>query len=125
MTGIDIGARPPRWGLRAPTGDTFARIITGLVILVAWEAIARAYAPPFVAKPTGVPGEIPGVMTDPAFLEATGITLSAVAWGLVISIVAGTLIGLLIGRSVGADRLLRHYINFFNAMPMVIVLPLV
>jgi ABC-type nitrate/sulfonate/bicarbonate transport system permease component len=125
MTGIDVSARTVRWSLRAPAGDTFARIITGLFILVLWEAIARAYAPPYVARPTSVLAAIPRVMTDPAFLEATGITLSAVAWGLLISIVAGTLIGLAIGRSVTVDRMLRHYINFFNAMPMVIVLPLV
>ena len=121
----DISARAVRWSLRAPTGDTFARIITGLLILVLWEGIARAYAPPYVARPAGVLAAAPRVLTDPAFLEATGITLSAVAWGLLISIFAGTLIGLAIGRSVAADRVLRHYINFFNAMPMVIVLPLV
>jgi ABC-type nitrate/sulfonate/bicarbonate transport system permease component len=121
----DIGATAVRWSVRAPTGDTFARIVTGLVILVAWEMVARAYAPPYVARPSGVLAAIPRVMTDPAFLQATGITLSAVAWGLLISIFAGTLIGLAIGRSIAADRLLRHYVNFFNAMPMVIVLPLV
>ena len=49
-----------------------------------------------------------------------------VGWGLLISIVVGTLIGLLIGRRRPlADRVLRQYINFFNAMPMVVVLPLV
>jgi ABC-type nitrate/sulfonate/bicarbonate transport system permease component len=125
MTGIDIESSSVRWSLRAPTGDAFARIVTGLAVLVLWEAIARAYAPPYVARPTSVLAAIPRVMSDPAFLEATGITLSAVAWGLLISVIAGTLLGLLIGRSVAADRLLRHYINFFNAMPMVIVLPLV
>jgi ABC-type nitrate/sulfonate/bicarbonate transport system permease component len=48
-----------------------------------------------------------------------------VGWGLLISIVVGTLIGLLIGRSPFANQVLRQYINFFNAMPMVVVLPLV
>src|SRR5262249_40255013 len=47
-------AIPARWSLRAPTGDTFARVITGLLILVLWEGIARTYAPPYVARPTGV-----------------------------------------------------------------------
>src|SRR5262249_3838458 len=84
-------AIPSRWSWRAPTGDAFARVITGLLILVLWEGIARTYAPPYVARPTGVLAAIPRVMADPAFLEATGITLSAVAWGLLISIVAGTL----------------------------------
>jgi NitT/TauT family transport system permease protein len=38
--------------------------------------------------------------------------------------VIGTLIGLLIGRSPIADRALRHYVNGFYAVPMIIVLPL-
>ena len=38
--------------------------------------------------------------------------------------VIGTLIGLAIGRSPVADRALRHYINGFYAMPMIVVLPL-
>jgi ABC-type nitrate/sulfonate/bicarbonate transport system permease component len=83
------------------------------------------FAPPFVAKPTSVLLAIPRVIIDPAFLQAAGITLVAVGWGLLISIVVGTLIGLLIGRSPLADQVLRQYINFFNAMPMVVVLPLV
>ena len=101
------------------------RVLTGVVILLIWETIARLFAPPYVARPTGVLLAIPRVIVDPVFLEGTAITLAAVAWGLLISIIAGTLIGLLIGRSAVADRLLRHYINFFNAMPMVVVLPLV
>jgi len=105
--------------------NTGWRVLTGIVILLIWETVVRLSAPPYVAKPTGVLLAIPHVIVDSAFLEATGITLAAVAWGLLISIVLGTLIGLLIGRSQVADRLLRHYINFFNAMPMVIVLPLV
>ena len=126
MSSIDLRAPAALAGAaRMRTGDALARILMGLVILVLWEVVVRALAPPYVAKPTSVLMAIPRVIVDPVFLSATGITLAAVAEGLAISIVAGTLIGLLIGRSVGADRVLRHYINFFNAMPMVIVLPLV
>ena len=109
----------------ARTSDVLWRVLTGLVILLIWEIIVRLLAPSYVAKPTGVLLAIPRVIVDPAFLEGAGITLAAVAWGLLISIIAGTLIGLLIGRSAAADRVLRHYVNFFNAMPMVVVLPLV
>jgi ABC-type nitrate/sulfonate/bicarbonate transport system permease component len=122
-------------GLKAPASlantsaqprasDALARILTGLIILALWEFIVRAFAPAYVAKPTTVLLAIPRVIVDPAFLNAAGITLMAVAEGLAISVVLGTLIGLLIGRSVVANRVLRLYINFFNAMPMVIVLPL-
>jgi ABC-type nitrate/sulfonate/bicarbonate transport system permease component len=126
MSGIDISAPTSLASAdaRPRLHDALARILTGLVILGLWEFIVRAFAPAYVAKPTTVLLAIPRVIVDPAFLSAAGITLAAVAEGLAISIVLGTLIGLLIGRSVVADRVLRHYINFFNAMPMVIVLPL-
>lgn len=125
MAEIDIAAPAAQSASLPRVSDALSRIITGLAILVLWEAIVRMFAPPFVAKPTSVLLAIPRVIIDPAFLQAAGITLVAVGWGLLISIVVGTLIGLLIGRSPLADQVLRQYINFFNAMPMVVVLPLV
>ena len=41
-----------------------------------------------------------------------------------IALIAGTAIGLGIGRSAIADRLLRHYVNGFYAVPMVVAVPL-
>ena len=125
MAEIDLAAPAAQSASLPRISDALSRIITGLAILVLWEGIVRMFAPPFVAKPTSVLLAIPRVIIDPAFLQAAGITLVAVGWGLLISIVVGTLIGLLIGRSSLADQVLRQYINFFNAMPMVVVLPLV
>jgi NitT/TauT family transport system permease protein len=100
------------------------RLITGIVILLVWELVVRALAPAYVAKPSTVLMAIPRVITDPAFLKATAATLTAVAEGLAIALVFGTIIGLLIGRSAAFDRAIRHYVNGFYAMPMIIVLPL-
>jgi len=105
-------------------GSFLPRFVTGLVIILGWEFVVRALAPAYVAKPTTVVLAIPHVITDPAFLQALGTTLAAVAEGLAITIVVGTVIGLLMGRSNTVDRMIRVYINGFNAMPMIIVLPL-
>jgi ABC-type nitrate/sulfonate/bicarbonate transport system permease component len=106
-------------------GGTFLpRLVTGLAIAGIWEYVVRGFAPAYVAKPTTVILAIPRVIVDPAFLTATGQTLSAVAEGLAIALVAGTLIGLAMGRSQVMERLIRHYVNGFYAMPMIIVLPL-
>ena len=59
----------------------------------------RALAPAYVAKPTTVVMAIPRVIDDPVFLKATGATLTAVAEGLAIALMFGTIIGLLMGRS--------------------------
>ncbi|MGA7387648.1 MAG: ABC transporter permease [Pseudolabrys sp.] len=106
------------------SGSFLPRFVTGLVIILGWEFVVRALAPAYVAKPTTVVFAIPHVITDPAFLQALGATLAAVAEGLAITIVVGTVIGLLMGRSNSVDRMIRVYINGFNAMPMIIVLPL-
>ena len=100
------------------------RVLTGLVILLAWEFVVRALAPAYVAKPTTVIAAISRVIVDPVFLRATGATLAAVAEGLVIALIFGTIIGLLMGRSPSFERGIRHYVNGFYAVPMIVVLPL-
>jgi ABC-type nitrate/sulfonate/bicarbonate transport system permease component len=105
-------------------GTFVPRLITGLTILLVWEFVVRAFAPTYVAKPTTVAMVIPRVIVDPAFLAATGMTLTAVAEGLAIALVFGTIIGLLMGRSAMFERAIRHYVNGFYAIPMIVVLPL-
>jgi ABC-type nitrate/sulfonate/bicarbonate transport system permease component len=108
-----------------PSTAALSRLICGLVLLASWEIAVRAFAPAYVAKPSGVIAAIPKVIVDPAFLEATRITLTAVAEGLAIALAIGIVVGLAMGRSVLVDRSLRHYVNGFYAVPMIVVLPLV
>lgn len=115
--------------LTTPSRTVFAgpivpRIVAGLIILVAWEIVVRRFAPSYVATPSGIIAAFPAVVVSAPFLVALGQTLGAVAEGLAIAIVLGTAIGLLMGRSVLGEKLLRHYINACYAMPMLVVLPL-
>jgi ABC-type nitrate/sulfonate/bicarbonate transport system permease component len=113
----------PRRAART-AGTLLPRLVTGLALLVMWELVVRTLAPAYVAKPTTVIAAIPRVVTDPAFLSATGVTLLAVAEGLAIALAAGIVIGLAMGRAPVVDRTIRHYVNGFYAMPMIVVLPL-
>ena len=123
--GSGIVSSTPAARMATPhSGNFLPRFVAGLAILTAWELVVRAAAPGYVAKPTTVVLAIPRVITDPAFLQAFGSTLMAVAEGLAITLVTGTIIGLAMGRSDTVDRVIRVYINGFNAMPMIIVLPL-
>ncbi len=114
----------PRVAARCSSSGFMPRLVTGLAILLVWEIVVRTLAPAYVAKPSTVLLAIPRVLVDAAFLQALGATLWAVTEGLAITIVAGTAIGVLMGRSDTFDRMIRVYINGFNAMPMIIVLPL-
>jgi ABC-type nitrate/sulfonate/bicarbonate transport system permease component len=120
---VAAAAKPTRFAARLR--DTFLpRLITGAVILLLWEVVVRALAPAYVAKPSTVVMAIPHVIVDPVFLKATGATLAAVAQGLAAALVVGTIIGLLMGRSLMLERAIRHYVNGFYAIPMIVVLPL-
>ena len=121
--GVSAAPKAPALGDRV-FGTFMPRLICGLAILLAWEFVVRALAPGYVAKPTTVVMAIPHVITDPVFLKATAASLTAVAEGLAIALVFGTIIGLLMGRSPMFERAIRHYVNGFYAVPMIIVLPL-
>jgi len=101
------------------------RIYAGIAILLLWEVVVRGFAPSYVATPSGIIAALPRVAVDPGFLSAAWLTMIAVAEGLVISILLGTLLGLIMGRSAIADRALRAYVNGAYTIPMVVVLPLV
>ncbi|HTP84589.1 MAG TPA: ABC transporter permease [Alphaproteobacteria bacterium] len=118
-------ALPAAQTTRRAWGPALPRAIAGLVILVLWQVTVRAFAPDFVATPTGIAEAIPRVVSSAAFLGAVGITLAATAEGLVVALIVGTIIGVLMGRSVAVDRAIRLWINCFNAMPMLLILPLV
>lgn len=124
MTAPAPAANKPQTAATWRSSAFLPRLIVGLAIAGAWEFIVRAFAPAYVAKPTTVIAAIPRVIVDPAFLTATGETLAAVAQGLAIALVIGTALGLAMGRSPALERVIKHYINGFYAMPMIIVLPL-
>lgn len=121
---VAAATSPVRSARRAAAGTAAPRLLAGAAILAAWEVVARLFAPDFIAKPTGIIEAMPRVLTSAAFLDAAWITIVATAEGLVAALILGTALGLLMGRSILADRSLRLWINSFNAMPMIVVLPL-
>jgi ABC-type nitrate/sulfonate/bicarbonate transport system permease component len=97
----------------------------GLVLLVLWEVVVRALAPAYVARPTGIARVFFSVLFDEKFLADAAATLWAVAEGLFISLIAGTLVGVAMGRIAAVEQGLRYYVNSLFATPMVAILPLV
>lgn len=125
--GGGASARTVMDAARRPLADApwFLKLVAGVVLLGAWELVVRGFAPAYVATPSGVLRALPAVLASPAFWTAAGATLGAVAHGLAISIVAGTAVGLMMGRVRPVEYGLRYYVNSLFATPMVAVLPLV
>jgi ABC-type nitrate/sulfonate/bicarbonate transport system permease component len=96
----------------------------GCAILLAWEIIVRAFAPAYVARPSGIARVFAEVIMDAQFRAAAVATLSAVFEGLIASIFLGTAVGVLMGRVALIGRGLRYYVDSMYATPMVVILPL-
>lgn len=112
------------WWIRLSRSTAIIKLAGGVFILGLWELVVRAFAPPYVAKPSGIIRVFPTAITSGAILNGAGITLWAVAQGLVIALLLGTLVGLATGQIKVIERLLRIYVHGLNAMPMVAILPL-
>jgi len=99
MSTPSVALAAPRAGWRAwISPEAAARILAGIAILAIWEFTVWMWAPAFVARPSRIAVVFPTVIMDPALWQAAGGTLGAVVQGLAIAIVAGTGIGLAIGR---------------------------
>ncbi|MBI3936587.1 MAG: ABC transporter permease [Betaproteobacteria bacterium] len=100
------------------------KLAAGAALLIAWEAVVHAFAPAYVARPSGIARVFAEVVSDRRFLAAAWATLSAVVEGLLISIALGTAAGIAMGRVGTVERVLRYYVNSLFATPMVAILPL-
>src|SRR4051812_25719111 len=105
--------------------DAAVRIIAGMAILLLWEVVVLVWAPPFVARPSGIVRVFPAVVATASFWDAALATLGAVFEGLAIAFTVGTVIGVGIGRIRVIDRMTSLYISGFFAMPLTAILPLV
>jgi ABC-type nitrate/sulfonate/bicarbonate transport system permease component len=117
-------AREVRPHLSAPPAIVL-KLAGGVVLLALWEIVVRALAPAYVARPTGIARVFFEVLADRQFLADAGATLWAVVEGLFVSILAGTLVGTVMGRVAVVEQGLRYYVNSLFATPMVAILPLV
>ena len=112
---VGMPAESALW--RIAKSAAFAKILVGVVIVLAWQLAADAFAANFVARPTGIIEAIPAVLEHPRFFPAIKNTLGALCIGIVIALVTGTTVGVLMGRIKVVDRLLMFYVIGFYAMP--------
>jgi ABC-type nitrate/sulfonate/bicarbonate transport system permease component len=105
-----------RWGLP---------LLSIVVFLGIWQIVGNQVDPILFATPSAVVDAFAAMIRDgqlgPAFLSAMGDL--GVGYGL--AAVVGIASGMIIGRSEVAERVLNPYINFFQATPLIALVPLV
>lgn len=119
----DVAGEESLW-TRFSNSSLLLKIVAGIILFGIWEISVRAFAAPFVTRPSGVILALPTTLQDPELWSQAWSSLSSVFVGLIISLILGIVIGVAMGRVPWINRVSELWVNSFYAMPMVAVLPL-
>lgn len=115
-----------RAGTSNRTKRVIARVVAVLGVLVIWQLLVMLFGKDFMATPLGIIMAIPDVLVnDPKVWPGVWETFSVVFRGMVVSIIAGLVIGLAMGRVPLLADSMAPYVNGFYATPMIAVLPII
>jgi ABC-type nitrate/sulfonate/bicarbonate transport system permease component len=110
--------------VRAGQRGTMVRVLSLALTLIIWEWYGRGVDPVFMSYPTAILEAVPAMIASGELPRALLSSLTGLAVGLALSIVFGTLIGLLMGRYRLVDQILDLQINALYATPNVALIPL-
>ena len=127
QTGVDSIKTPVgRKGVSNRTKRILARLIAVVFVLAIWQVAVMFFGKDFMATPVGILLAIPDVLlNDPKIWPGVWETFSVVVRGMVVSILAGLIIGLAMGRIPFLANSVAPYVNGFYATPMIAVLPII
>ena len=101
------------------------QLLLGIGLLVAWQAASgRLIDNFFISNPIDVSVRLYRWIADGSIFRHIGATVYATAMGFVIGSAGGAVLGVWLGVSPMASRLLNPYLNALNALPKVALAPL-
>jgi ABC-type nitrate/sulfonate/bicarbonate transport system permease component len=125
MTTLPPSRRVSFWQeLRSGQHGTLVRVTSLAATLAIWEWYGRGVDPVFMSYPTAILEAVPAMIASGELPWALLSSLTGLAVGLALSIVFGTMIGLLMGRYRLVDQILDLQINALYATPNVALIPL-
>jgi ABC-type nitrate/sulfonate/bicarbonate transport system permease component len=110
--------------VRTGQHGTMVRVLSLALTLLVWEWYGRGVDPVFMSYPTAILEAVPAMIASGELPRALLSSLTGLAVGLALSIVFGTLVGLLMGRYRLVDQILDLQINALYATPNVALIPL-
>lgn len=90
-----------------------------------WEIVGQAGITILIPPLSSIAVRMVEIVPTPAFLDALAVTAEAFLAGNLIAIVVGVPVGVLMGRSVVADRLLLPWVNLFLSAPLTALVPVI
>jgi ABC-type nitrate/sulfonate/bicarbonate transport system permease component len=120
---------PARRGIRR-SGDVrlvyrLLPLASIVVFLAIWQIVGASVDPILFATPTKVVSAFWDLLTSGQLAPAFGKAMGDLAIGFGLAVVVGIAVGILMGRSPTAERVLNPYVNFFQATPLIALVPLV
>jgi ABC-type nitrate/sulfonate/bicarbonate transport system permease component len=102
------------------------RVATHLSVLGAWELLSRFVVPPqFLPPPSAIIGAFVATTVSGELPRQLLQTTSVLLVGFSLAILSGMAIGIAMGMFPTLHRILNPYVNTFNAMPTIALVPLV
>ena len=128
VNGVGSGGPPATAGRRwraVRANPIVLPILSVVIFLSVWQVVGSGINPILLATPAAVAVAFGGIVSAgtlvPAFLRA----MEVLALGFGLAAVFGIGVGILMGRSTSADRILSPYVSFFQATPLIGLVPLV
>jgi ABC-type nitrate/sulfonate/bicarbonate transport system permease component len=116
----ELGAPP-----RAKSKDWMIRLISMLVVTLAWEVIGRRVSPLYLSYPSAIAQAAFRMIASGELLAALASSIRMLVLGFVTAAVIGVAAGLLIGRYRLFDAATDWLVNALYATPLVALIPLV
>ena len=99
--------------------------ISVLVFLVIWQVVGEHINPILLATPVDTAKAFWDLLTSGQLGPAFGSAMVDLGLGYGLAVVVGVVVGILMGRSRTAERVLNPYVNFFQATPLIALVPLI
>ena len=99
--------------------------ISVLVFLGVWQVVGDHIDPILLATPVNTAKAFWDLLTSGQLGPAFGSAMADLGIGYGLAVVVGVVVGILMGRSRTAERVLNPYVNFFQATPLIALVPLI
>ena len=104
---------------------TILPLVSVAVFLVVWQIVGARVDPILLATPSETAKAFWDLLRTGQLGPAFGSAMRDLATGYVLAMVVGIALGIFIGRSPIVERVLNPYMNFFQATPLIALVPLV
>jgi len=104
---------------------TLLPILSLAVFFTVWQVVGGRVNPILLATPSSTAKAFWDLLTSGQLLPAFATTMKDLAIGYGLAIVAGVSVGVAMGRSPVLERIMDPYVNFFQATPLIALVPLI